>query len=133
MVAGKPIVVFDRVVLLGDAAGLADPLTGEGIANAMLSAHLAAPAIQSALQHGISELQNYQASVDAELTPEIEAARFFARIIFSLPSKILEFARYDERVWSAGSSLIRGERSYQSIKNRVGTLKGLYAILSGKA
>jgi geranylgeranyl reductase family protein len=133
MVAGKPIVVFNRVALLGDAAGLADPLTGEGIANAILSAHLAAPAIQSALEHGTCKLQNYQASVDAELTPEIETARFFARVIFSLPGKVLEFARYNERVWNAGSSLIRGERSYQSIKNRVGSLKGLFAILRGKA
>lgn len=38
----------DRFVLLGDAASLIDPFTGDGIGNAMLSAQLAAPILQQA-------------------------------------------------------------------------------------
>jgi len=43
---GKAVVAKGRGVLLGDAAGLADPLTGEGIYHAILSARLVAPVLE---------------------------------------------------------------------------------------
>lgn len=49
-----------RFVLLGDAAGLTDPLTGEGIYNAILSAQLCAPAIMNSLMENRNDLQSYQ-------------------------------------------------------------------------
>ena len=60
MYVGKPMVTRGRVALVGDAAGLADPFTGEGIHNAALSAQLAAPVIQGALLEGESDLHAYQ-------------------------------------------------------------------------
>jgi geranylgeranyl reductase family protein len=42
--AGRPW-IRNRVMAVGDAAGLVDPLTAEGISSAVLSAHLAAGAI----------------------------------------------------------------------------------------
>ncbi len=132
MVAGKPRVVGGRVALLGDAAGLADPLTGEGIGNALWSARLAAPAIKDAIQYGVSNLHTYQTSVEEKITPEIEAAHFLSRVIYSVPKKLIDLAGHDNRLWHAGCLLVRGETSYLAIKGRVGTLKGLYAILRGK-
>lgn len=44
---GKQPVNTDRVLLVGDAAGLVDPLTGEGIRFAIWSGHLAAEALLS--------------------------------------------------------------------------------------
>lgn len=43
---------YDGAMLVGDAAGLINPLTGGGIHNAMASARLAADAAQTALQRG---------------------------------------------------------------------------------
>ncbi len=43
---------YDGALLVGDAAGLINPLTGGGIHNAMVSARLAADAAQTALQLG---------------------------------------------------------------------------------
>jgi geranylgeranyl reductase family protein len=54
--AGQSLLTQGRVALLGDAAGLADPLTGEGIYHAILSARLVAPAIENALLNGRAEL-----------------------------------------------------------------------------
>jgi geranylgeranyl reductase family protein len=132
MAAGKPRVVAGRIALLGDAAGLADPLTGEGIGSALLSARLAAPAIKNAVQYGVSKLQLYQTAVEEKMAPEIEAARFLSRVIYSVPKKLLDLARNDSRLWNAGCALVRGETSYLAIKGRVGTLTGLYSFLRGK-
>ncbi len=46
----RPRAVSDGVLLVGDAAGYYDPLTGQGIYRALLSAELAAPVIDSALR-----------------------------------------------------------------------------------
>lgn len=132
MYVGKPRVVEGRVLLVGDAAGIADPLTGEGLGNALLSAKLAAPALRQALLKGASELLAYQKSVEERIVPDIEAARFFSRIIFSLPSKLIELAKLDGRLWNAACSLICGQTSYSAIKGRVGTPGGLYSVLRGK-
>jgi geranylgeranyl reductase family protein len=132
MFSGKPQVVSGRIALLGDAAGLADPLTGEGIGNALLSAQLAAPAIKNAVQYGFTKLQAYQTAIEEKLAPEIEAARFLSRIIYSIPKKLLNLARHDNRLWNAGCSLVRGELSYQAIRGKAGTAKGLYSMLRGK-
>jgi geranylgeranyl reductase family protein len=58
----------DGAWLVGDAAGLADPLTGEGIHFAVESARLAAGAI---LRGGETA---YDAALRAELLPELDAA-----------------------------------------------------------
>lgn len=44
--------VFDGAILVGDAAGLINPLTGGGIHNAIISAKLAARTIHESLQRG---------------------------------------------------------------------------------
>ena len=48
----------NKILLVGDAAGLADPLTGEGIHNALVSANLAAGVISDSLENG-SDLAEY--------------------------------------------------------------------------
>ncbi|MFW2543207.1 geranylgeranyl reductase family protein [Primorskyibacter sp. 2E107] len=44
-----------RILLAGDAAGLVDPITGEGIGHALHSGHLAAQAAKKALSEGIPD------------------------------------------------------------------------------
>ena len=129
----KPRVARGRIALLGDAAGLADPLTGEGIGNAALSAHLASAAVCKALSQGVERLTEYQLAVEHTIVPDIEAARFFSRIIFTMPKKLLEVARLDGRIWNAACAVVRGDTSYSSIKGRVGGVGGLYSILRGKS
>lgn len=133
MYSGRPRVVQGRVALIGDAAGLADPMTGEGIGNAVLSARLAAPAIEDALLHSRRSMRAYQDAVEDRLAPDIEAARFFSRIIFTMPKKLLNLAGRDGRLWNVACSLVRGEATYSMIKGRVEGVGGVYSILRGKA
>jgi geranylgeranyl reductase family protein len=55
---------MNRVLLCGDAAGFTNPLTGEGIYNAMVSGEIAAKVITKALETGATgkgAIQEYQA------------------------------------------------------------------------
>jgi geranylgeranyl reductase family protein len=60
-----------RVLFAGDAAGLADPVTGEGISHAIASGRLAAEAVAEALASRTSAGPAYAARVAAEVRPEV--------------------------------------------------------------
>lgn len=60
-----------NVLLVGDAAGLVNPLQGEGIAQAMMSGHLAAAAIVADPAHAA---EVYAAELDATFEPFMRGA-----------------------------------------------------------
>ena len=126
---GRPCVTRGRLALLGDAAGLADPLTGEGLYNAILSAKLATPVIEKALLQNGDNLDSYQQLIDENITPQIETARTFSRILRMIPGKLFNLAKDDDRIWNTACALVKGETTYTAIKERIIALGGLYAIL----
>ena len=75
----------DRMLLVGDAAGLVDPFFGEGIYYALRSGQLAAEAILKARSGGGSPLGAYETWIHSELVPEFEAARSLAQWIYRNP------------------------------------------------
>lgn len=74
-----------NVLLVGDAAGLADPFLGEGIYYAHRSAQLAALAALESRAHPESAATRYRQSYRRALYPELRYARAGRQIIFSLP------------------------------------------------
>lgn len=74
----------DNVLLAGDAAGLVDPITGEGIAFAMKSGQLAAIAALEALEASAPQtaLRRYKSQLK-ELHRSLRIARMVRRIIFA--------------------------------------------------
>ena len=103
---------------MGDAAGLADFWTGEGIFSAVHSAHLAARQILRFFRGEARALTGYQARVDREITPELTAAYQFAKVfncIGLLAFRCLE--RYDYP-WEVFCRVMRGDRSFEEIKKR---------------
>lgn len=74
----------NRFMLLGDAASLIDPFTGEGIGNAMISGRIAAQTIQEALsEKGIdhSALKSYEGKVYSKLWGELRLSRVMQKLI----------------------------------------------------
>ena len=67
------------VLLVGDAAGLMDFWTGEGIYYAVKSAQAAAPAIAAYLEGATRDFTAYEATIDGELMPELRIARTLTR------------------------------------------------------
>ena len=69
-----------RCLLLGDAAGLMDPLIGEGIRYAIVSARLAADAISA------GSLAGYEAAIWREIGHSLATAGMVANTYYRLPS-----------------------------------------------
>ena len=76
-----------NVLLLGDAAGMIEPLTGEGIAFAVESAPLAACAITDALAAGRPSLAGdlYTSACRKHILPTLRHARFARWLFFPKP------------------------------------------------
>ncbi|HVE63908.1 MAG TPA: FAD-dependent monooxygenase [Mycobacteriales bacterium] len=66
-----------RVLVAGDAAGLLEPWTREGISFALRSGRLAGRAAADAVGRGEAPLASYDEAVERELTPEMDAGRAF--------------------------------------------------------
>ncbi len=102
----KRKMAFDNAVLIGDAASLVDPFTGEGIGNALVSAQIAAMVIHEAIQRNdFSEgfLSQYEKKVWDILGPELETStklqrwlrhRFVINLGFSKAAKNPRVAEY---------------------------------------
>jgi geranylgeranyl reductase family protein len=119
----------DKALLLGDAAGFADPLTGEGIYNAIQSAQLAAPVIENSLLTGKVGLQDYQQIVEKKIMSELRIARTLSKTIFRFPRLAFGMFNRSDEVWRAICSFMLGEIDYAAIKGEAGGFKGIFNLL----
>ena len=115
----------DKALLLGDAAGLTDPLMGEGIYNAILSAQLAAPVIENSLAHDKVKLEDYQKAVDEKIMSELRIAHVLSKFFIRFPHLAFGMFKRSDGVWRTGCGLISGELKYADIKGRAGGFKGI--------
>jgi geranylgeranyl reductase family protein len=116
----------DKALLLGDAAGFADPLTGEGIYNAIQSAQLAAQVIENSLAHGKVKLEDYQEAVDEKIMSELRIARTLSKFFVRFPHLAFRMLNQSEGVWRTGCNLMLGEINYAAIKEKKGGFKGIF-------
>ena len=118
-----------KALLLGDAAGLADPLAGEGIYDAIQSAQLAAPVIEASLVGGKVELQDYQQIVERKVVSELRIARTLSKFFVRFPRLAFGMFSQSDVVWKAVCNLMLGEIDYAAIKGRAGGFKGIFKRL----
>jgi flavin-dependent dehydrogenase len=108
----------DRWLLVGDAAGLVDPLTREGIFYALHSAELAASAIEAG---PAAAAASYRQAVSDEILPELARAarlknRFFNPQFSRLVVHALKRSRGIRRVMAG---LIAGTQPYIGLERRL--------------
>ncbi len=114
-----------RCLLLGEAAGLVDPFTGEGIFYAVRSAQLTAPLLSEAVRERRNSLQPCQETINRILMPEIEGSRVL-RYIFNLrPSFFHHKIATSDRWWTAMAKILRGEKTFSEVIKRLGPLGSL--------
>jgi geranylgeranyl reductase family protein len=106
-------------MLLGDAAGLVDPLTREGIYYALLSGVWAAEALTC---RSPSEApQAYQDRIDAEIRPELVRAAMLSRMFFTraFSSLFVEALGQSDAIRRVFADLVGGTQPYRGLRRRL--------------
>jgi flavin-dependent dehydrogenase len=97
-----------RALLVGDAAGLVDPVSGDGIYEAFVSARLAAESIGELLGSKANDLDPYAAAVTRALDP-VAAAGWGAKVALDrFPRAVFALMRLPV-TWRALEQLVTGE------------------------
>ncbi len=110
------------VLLVGDAAGLVDPLSGEGIHMAFLSSRLAAEAIVPYLEGRSPDLRPYVEAVERLIAPELELSRHLHEAFHFAPPPYVALLSRSEHFWRLFCRLIRGEVTYRGLVRMLGPM-----------
>jgi flavin-dependent dehydrogenase len=106
----------DRWALIGDAAALADPITGEGIFYALRSGQLLADAVM-----GGGSPQRYEERAMAEFGHDLmRAARLYKRFFApGFTDRMLDYADRSPALARVLVDLVLGKQDYMSLKRRL--------------
>jgi geranylgeranyl reductase family protein len=116
-------VAGDRWLAVGDAAGLVDPVTGEGLYYAVRSADLAA---DSLLAHSVEAAPAYRARLEHEFLDEMELASRLANRLYmgkflygDVPARMIQFMRRSPTFCEIMQDLFAGTQGYLDLKGRL--------------
>lgn len=111
-----------NVILVGDAAGLVDPLTGEGISSAIASGQIAAKHLAAYVDGEVPDLQGYAQELDRGLLVELATARHFHDLFHLTPGLYFGIERRTSVLWKALPNLLLGDQSYAGITRKLGPM-----------
>lgn len=116
--------VKERILFAGDTIGLADPITAEGISNAILSGKAAAKSLIEGDLNPEKAVMNYKIKID-EITEELKSARFLAWFVYASPKiRSFVFKHYGNRIGELLTDVITTEKKYkQIVTNPINYLK----------
>ncbi len=111
---------------VGDAAGLVDPITGEGIYYAIRSGELAARALLNDTRSVTDRVQEYRRMLRSDFAADLEFGSRLARRIFlgkflfgSIPQRMVQFTRRSPRFSVIMQDLFSGRQPYLGLKKRL--------------
>ena len=112
-----------RTLLVGDAAGFVNPITGEGMSYAFTSANLAADSVAGLLCGG-QDLSSYARGCRKEILNDLNAATFFGPSMYWLAERLNVAACFDklegdETVMDAIGGIARGESEWRLLFRRL--------------
>jgi flavin-dependent dehydrogenase len=119
-----------RVLLVGDAAGVADPLTREGIRHALRSGEWAAESLAAARP------ESYLERVERGLGPELGRARRAVRLFYEQPVAqwMVPLARLHPGIRAVLADLLTCRQPYRGLRRRLlAAAVGLYACGAGQS
>jgi len=99
----------DGILLVGDAAGLVEPLTGDGISHALHSAHLAANTIIRALDSSDADISEYNRLVRRSIWPDLMHARGLLTALNTFPHMFHRMFSKNESPWRGFCRVLRGD------------------------
>ncbi len=105
--------VKNNVFLIGDAAGFTDPITAEGISNAIYSGKIVAEAIASANGDVKSAADIYETKIQETLLPQLQVASKVAKFLYQKKTlRNIVMKKYGQQFTDALTDICMGDRTY---------------------
>ncbi|MBM3935361.1 MAG: NAD(P)/FAD-dependent oxidoreductase [SAR202 cluster bacterium] len=117
--SGSPLAT-GNVLAVGDAAGLLDPFTAEGIYSAIWSGQAASRAIFDYVEGKAGDLDGYRREVESKLEPELRLSRQFADVFHLYPGMFIGIERRTEVLSRVLIGLLCGDYSYERVSKKLG-------------
>jgi flavin-dependent dehydrogenase len=119
-------VAGDGWLAVGDAGGLVDPITGEGLYYAMRSGDLASQVVLNESHSLADKAQAYCALLHRDFASDLEFGAtlakhvFLGRFLFStVPARMIGFIRRSPRFRDLMQDLFAGTQPYLGLRNRL--------------
>jgi len=119
-------VAGDGWLAVGDAAGLVDPITGEGLFYAMRSGDLASRVVIDDAHSIAEKAAAYRSLLAREFALDLEFAATLAKRVFlgrfmfnNVPARMIHFIRRSERFRALMQDLFAGTQPYLTLKSRL--------------
>jgi flavin-dependent dehydrogenase len=109
----------NSIVLVGDAAGLVEPLTGDGISYACHSAQIAADVILDCLHHPARKLEQYEQRVREEIGADLVWSRRLLSLAVTFPKFMYSLVKNNDDVWETLCRVLRGEETFRSLTRTI--------------
>ncbi len=105
-------------MLTGDAAGFADPVTAEGISNAVLSGKLAAEAVIKSGGNPAETSILYNTSLRQTILKELNYSQMISPLVYGYPSaRSILFRLYGQKLSELITDIFTGDKKYSSLLN----------------
>ena len=119
-------VAGDGWMAVGDAAGLVDPITGEGLYYAIRSGDLAARSLLAEVGGLAERVAHYRRQVRRDFAADLEFGSRLAKRVFlgrflfgSVPARMVQFSRRSPRFSQVMQDLFAGKQPYLGLKRRL--------------
>jgi flavin-dependent dehydrogenase len=117
---------------VGDAGGLVDPITGEGLYYAIRSADLASRVVIADSHAPAEKSQAYRALLEHDFAKDLALGARLAKHVFlgnflfgTVPARMVQFMRRSPRFLALMEDLFAGTQNYEGLRNRLlGNLNG---------
>jgi geranylgeranyl reductase family protein len=118
----KTVLAGKNLFLVGDAAGLVEPLTGEGISYACHSAEVVAHSILTYFDQS-EAAKDYRNTILRDIGYELVWARRLLSMSISFPRIFYWLIQHQESLWRVFCDVLRGNRTFQELyKETLGPL-----------
>jgi flavin-dependent dehydrogenase len=111
---------------VGDAAGLVDPITGEGLYYAIRSADLAVGALLAENGAPADRLARYRQALRRDFAADLEFGSRLAKPLFrgrfllnSVPTRMVQFTQRSPHFAAIMRDLFAGRQAYEGLKRRL--------------
>jgi geranylgeranyl reductase family protein len=119
-------VAGDGWMAVGDAGGLVDPITGEGLYYALRSSDLASQVVLNEAQPAPTKAQAYCSllrrdfAADLEFSATLAKRVFLGRFLFdAMPARMVQFVRRSPRFRNVVQDLFAGTQPYLGLRSRL--------------